>query len=72
VQVGNTLAFEGGVMADKLEALRLLIQAMTRQAQMETDETRKAMITENVRKLSKRYTEERIKGGKVTQQELDN
>jgi hypothetical protein len=59
-------------MDNKLESLRLLIKAMTRQAQMETDPKRKAMITANVQTLSKRYTEERIKGGKVTQQELEN
>ena len=53
-------------MSNKLEALRLLIQAMTRQAQLEQDERRKAMITANVRTLSKRYVEEK---GKVTEQQ---
>jgi hypothetical protein len=56
---------------NKLQRLHLLIKAMTLQAQNETDPKRKAMITANVEKLSKVYVRERIKGGKVSQ-EQDN
>jgi hypothetical protein len=58
----SDIANGGCVMDNKLERLRLLIDSLVMQAQMETDEKRKAMITANVQKLSKRYTEERIKG----------
>jgi hypothetical protein len=46
---------------EKLERLKLLLAGMALQAQLETNPKRKAKITENVQRLSKRYTEEKRK-----------
>jgi hypothetical protein len=49
-------------MENKLERLGLLIDALTMQAQTETDPARKRKLIENVERLTKRYKEEQEKG----------
>jgi hypothetical protein len=49
-------------MENKLERLGLLIDALTMQAQTETDPKRRRKLIENVERLTKRYIEEQGKG----------
>ena len=52
-------------MDEKLDRLRLLIDSLVMQEQMEKDPARLAKLIESAERLTKRYAEEKNKGGKV-------